>query len=121
MDYDYDDNDEKIVCKNYKEYIYTVYSKDDSGIKLLNKAFKSKEKAYEYALNKVKKLLDIINDEFKYAILPIPAQLIYVLFKQKEFSIFKQYEYFRQNYIDFFKHILKEPIMFFVSELQLVY
>lgn len=113
--YDYDDFD--------KDYIYTVYSKDNNGIKLLNKAFVSKQKAYEYALNKIKTLLNIINDEFKETnngTLPLAAQVIYVLFKQKEYSTFEQYNYFKENYKAFFRHTLKEPIMFFVSELHLI-
>lgn len=104
-----------------QKLIYTVYSKDNDGIKLLKKAFYSKNKAYEYALNKIITILNIINEEFKDTenkTLPLGAQVIYVLFNNM-YGL-EKYNYFKDNHIKFFRHVLKDPIMFYVAELNIV-
>lgn len=105
------------------KYVYTVYCKHNLQITLLNKAFKSEITAYQYALIKIKQLLSIINEEFKESvngILPLGAQVIYFLFQQKSYDDIEQYEYFKENYKDFFKYILREPTMFFISRLEII-
>jgi hypothetical protein len=117
LDFDYNEVDDD-YCK---EYLYTVYCKDNTGVTLLKKAFRTKSSAYKYALNKIKRLLTIINDEFKntdVGILPLHANIIYVVF-QKKYDI-EQYEYFKENYEMFFKYIVKDPVMFFVARLEIV-
>jgi hypothetical protein len=102
-------------------FIYIIYSKDNKGIKILNKAFYHEKKAYDYVLNKIKTLLNIINDEFKERpnrTLPLGAQVIYVIFQQK-YGI-DQYDYFKENYIKYFQYVCKEPLMFFVSKLNII-
>lgn len=107
---------------NHK-YVFTVYCDHHSQITLLNKAFTSELNAYEYALTKIKKLLSIICTEFKNTpngTLPLGAQVIYVLFEQKEYNVFEQYDYFMDNYIKFFQYVIKEPTMFFISRLEII-
>lgn len=101
--------------------VFTVYCKDSDGVTLLNKAFKDKGKAERYALQKITTLLSIINDEYRNSAactLPIGAQFIYIMFlKQSENE---QYDYFKEHHKQFFRHVLREPIMFFVAQLELV-
>lgn len=104
-------------------HIYAVYCKDESGITLLKKAYKSKSIAYKYVMNKITTLLNIIDVEFKqnsqHSILPVGAQVIYTLYKMKEGNYIEQYEYFKENHIKFFQYIARKPIMFYVSTLEL--
>lgn len=108
------------------ESIYIVYCLDNqiqnNGVTILKKAFKIEQNAYDYALQKISKLLDIISNEYKQSdnkILPVGAQVIYTLFQMKQGNGNEQYEYFKDNYKMFFKYILRDPIMFYVSKLQL--
>lgn len=105
-------------------HIYAIYCKDDSGVTILKKAYKSKTQAYSYAVNKIKTLLNIINEDFKQnsenRILPVGAQVIYTLFNMKEGYDIDQYEYFKENYIKFFQYTARKPVMFYVSTLQLI-
>jgi hypothetical protein len=104
-------------------HIYAVYCKDESGINLLKKAYKSKSIAYKYVMNKITTLLNIIDEEFKqnsqHHILPVGAQVIYTLYKMKEGNYIEQYEYFKENHIKFFQYTARKPIMFYVSTLEL--
>lgn len=103
--------------------IYAVYCKDENGITILKKAYKSKLEAYKYVISKITTLLNIIDTEFKSSekrILPVGAQVIFTLYKMKEGNYMEQYEYFKDNYTNFFRYVGKPPIMFFVSPLQLV-
>jgi hypothetical protein len=93
-------------------HIYTVYFKEiiqeNNNYVFLKKAFKQKELAYEYTISKITTLLNNINDEFKtkkeyYNVLPID-----------------KYNYYKENYIQFFRYVLKPPIMFCVSEHNLI-
>jgi hypothetical protein len=102
-------------------FIYCVYCKDDNGITILKKAYKSKLAAYNYAITKITTLLNIINNEFKQTKpLPVNAQVIYTLFNMKHGDYIDQYEYFKQHYIKFFQFVAKPPVMFFVCKLQLI-
>lgn len=105
-------------------HIYTVYCKDENGITILNKAYKSKERAYKYVINKITTLLNIINDDYiknsENHILPISAQLIYTLFKMKEGDDILQYEYFKEHHSKFFQYVARKPVMFYVSKLELI-
>jgi hypothetical protein len=103
--------------------IYAVYCKDENGITILKKAYKSRLDAYKYVISKITTLLNIIDTEFRASdkrILPVGAQVIFTVYKMKEGSYIEQYEYFTENYKNFFRHVGKPPIMFFVSPLQLV-
>jgi len=104
--------------------IYAVYCKDNSGINILKKAYKSKSQAYTYAINKITMLLNIIDEEFKHDsqhnILPVGAQVIYTLYKMKNGDDISQYLYFKDNYVKFFQYVAKPPVMFFVTALQLI-
>ena len=104
--------------------IYVVYCKDDNGITILKKAYTSKSQAYQYVINKITQLLDIIVTDFKqhskYKILPLGAQSIYHLYQTKEHDYIEQYEYFKENHIKFFQYVAKSPIMFYISPLQLI-
>lgn len=104
--------------------IYTIYSKEiienEIKINFLKKAFKNEEKAYEYSVSKITMLLNIINDEFKnnseyYNVLPIKAQVIYIMYN-KLYNNVEKYNYYKENYLQFFKFVLKNPIMFYVSQ-----
>lgn len=105
-------------------HIYAVYCKDESGITLLKKAYKSKSSAYKYVVNKITTLLSIIDENFKKNstnhILPVGAQVIYTLYKMKQDNYIEQYQYFEENHIKFFKHVARNPIMFYVSILELI-
>lgn len=105
-------------------HIYAVYCKDESGITILKKAYKSKAQAYRYVINKIKTLLNIINEDFKQnsesRILPVGAQVVYTVFHMKEGNDIDQYEYFKENYVKFFQYAARKPVMFFVSTLELV-
>jgi hypothetical protein len=103
--------------------IYVVFCKDENGVNILKKAYKSKYEAYKYANSKITTLLNIIDDEFKHSdkhILPVGAQVIFTLYKMKDGSCMEQYEYFKENYKNFFRHVGKPPIMFLVSTLDLI-
>jgi hypothetical protein len=104
--------------------IYAVYCKDNSGITILKKAYKSKSSAYKYVVNKITTLLNIIDEEFKqtseHHILPLGAQIIYTLYKMKDSDYVDQYEYFKENHVKFFQYTAKNPIMFYVSTLDLM-
>lgn len=104
--------------------IYAVYCKDNSGINILKKAYKSKSQAYTYAINKITMLLNIIDEEFRHnsqhSILPVGAQVIYTLYKMKNGDDISQYLYFKDNYVKFFQYVAKPPVMFFVTALQLI-
>jgi hypothetical protein len=104
--------------------IYAIFCKDESGITILNKAYKTKSQAYKYAVNKITSLLNIINEDFvnnsENHILPMGAQIIYTLYNMKNGNDISQYEYFNENHIKFFKHIKRHPIMFYVSTLELI-
>jgi len=116
--YYYNDNDD-----DNENFIYCVYCKDDNGITILKKAYKSKLAAYTYAITKITTLLNIISNEFKQSptkILPTNAQVIYTLFNLKDGNYIEQYNYFKENYIKFFQYVAKPPIMFFVCTLQLI-
>ena len=107
---------------NEIEKIYTVYCKDTSGITLLKKAFRLEYKAYEYAILKITTLLNIINEEYKLSpakTLPTTAQSIFVLYNMK-YDHREKYDYFKENHIRFFRYVMREPIMFYVSQLQLI-
>ena len=99
--------------------IYVVYSKDENGITILKKAYTSELQAYEYIINKITKLLDIIKQNTKHNILPIGAQVIYTLYHSKHTYI-EQYEYFKEHHIKFFQHVAKQPVMFYIIPLQLI-
>jgi hypothetical protein len=105
-------------------HIYAIYCKDESGITILKKAYKSKVQAYTYALNKIRTLLNIINEDYKHnsesRILPVGAQVIYTLFQMKNGNDIDQYEYFKENYVKFFQHVARKPVMFYVSTLELI-
>lgn len=108
---------EEITC------IYVVYCKDDSGINILNKAYKSKFNAYKYAVDKITTLLNLISEDFKKSenkILPIGAQVIYTLYNMKKGNYYDQYDYFKANYMKFFQHVARKPVMFYVSALELI-
>jgi hypothetical protein len=104
-------------------HIYAVYCKDESGIHLLKTAYNSKSIAYEYVVNKITTLLNIIDEEFKQNsqshMLPIGAHVIYTLYKMKTGNHIEQYEYFKENHIKFFNYTDRKPIMFYVSTLEL--
>lgn len=103
--------------------IYAVYCKDENGITILKKAYKSRLDAYKYVISKIITLLNIIDTEFKSSenrILPVGAQVIFTLFHMKDGSYIEQYDYFKDNYKNFFRYVGKPAIMFFVSPLQLV-
>jgi hypothetical protein len=103
--------------------IYAVFCKDQNGITILKKAYKSKLAAYTYAVSKITTLLNIIDTEFKNSdkhILPVGAQVIFTLYKMKDGNVFEQYEYFKENHQKFFQHVARHPIMFFVSILELI-
>lgn len=103
--------------------VYVVFCKDEKGITILKKAYKSKIAAYTYAVSKITTLLNIIDNEFKQSdknILPIGAQVIFTLYKMKEGNTLEQYEYFKENHKKFFQHVARHPIMFFVSTLDLI-
>lgn len=108
---------------NEIKHIYAVYCKDNSGITLLKKAYKSKSNAYKYVINKITTLLNIIDEEFRQAskhnMLPVGAQVIYTLYKMKQDNDLEQYEYFKDNHIKFFQYTARQPIMFYVSKLDL--
>ena len=119
MDYECADDDNE----SNNSFIYSIYCKDESGITILKKAYKSKLAAYTYAITKITTLLNIINDEFKQTntrTLPTNAQIIYTLFKLKDGDFIEQYNYFKEHYIKFFQYVAKPPIMFFVCTLQLI-
>ena len=104
-------------------HIYVIYCKDENGITILKKAYKSKFEAYKYAISKITTLLNIIDTEFKNSekrVLPFPSQAILTLYKMKEGNHIDQYDYFKENYTKFFHYIGKNPIMFFVSTLELI-
>jgi hypothetical protein len=105
-------------------HIYAVYCKDESGITILKKAYKSKAQAYRYVITKIKTLLNIINEDYKQNsenhILPVGAQVVYTIFNMKEGNDIEQYEYFKENHIKFFQHVAKKPVMFYVSTLELI-
>lgn len=105
------------------KHIYAVYCKDNSGINILKKAYKSKSQAYTYVINKINTLLNIIDEEFKqiskHNVLPVGAQVIYTLYKMKQGNDLEQYEYFKDNHIKFFQYTARQPIMFYVSKLDL--
>jgi hypothetical protein len=109
-------------------HIYTVYFKEiiqeNNNYVFLKKAFKQKELAYEYTISKITTLLNNINDEFKtkkeyYNVLPIGAQVIFISYNKLNNNIDK-YNYYKENYIQFFRYVLKPPIMFCVSEHNLI-
>lgn len=104
--------------------IYVVYCKDENGITILKKAYKSEEKAYAYAVSKITTLLNIIDKEFKddsvNHILPVGAQVIFTLYKIKDGDTLSQYEYFKENHKKFFQYVVRHPIMFYVSKLDLI-
>lgn len=113
---------------NEIDHVFTVYSKeiiqDNVKYVFLKKAFKQKELAYEYTVSKITSLLDNINDEFKtkkeyYNVLPIGAQLIYTMYNNLK-NNYDKYNYYKQNYIQFFRYVLKTPIIFCVSEHNLI-
>lgn len=113
---------------NEINHVFTVYSKeiiqDNVKYVFLKKAFKQKELAYEYTVSKITSLLDNINDEFKtkkeyYNVLPIGAQLIYTMYNNLK-NNYDKYNYYKQNYIQFFRYVLKTPIIFCVSEHNLI-
>ena len=114
---------------NEIKHVFTVYSKeiikdDIINYVFLKKAFKQKELAYEYTVSKITSLLNSINDEFKtkkeyYYILPIGAQTIYMSYNKLNNNIDK-YNYYKENYIQFFRYVLKTPVMFCVSEHNLI-
>ena len=99
------------------EYIYSVYCKNGNQFNLLKKVFKNKYDACKYALNKINNILEDISDEYlsNKSVLPLPAQLIYTLFKMKGPNNIDQYNYIYENYKKFFKEIDRESIMFIVS------
>jgi hypothetical protein len=105
-------------------HIYAIYCKDESGVTLLKKAYKSKSQAYSYAVNKITTLVNIINEDYKKNsethILPISAQVIYTIFMMKSGNDLEQYEYFKENYVKFFKYVSHKPVMFYVSTLELI-
>jgi len=109
---------EEITC------IYSVYCKDENGITLLKKAYKSKLDACRYATNKITTLLNIIYNDFKnnseYNILPVGAQSIYTLYNMKKGNEIEQYEYFKDHHLIFFEYVQRKPIMFYVSTLELI-
>ena len=102
--------------------IYAVYCKDTNGVTILKKAYKSKYKAYKYAITKITTLLNIIDEEFKAEkkMLPVGAQVIFTLLKMKEGNDIEQYEYFKENYVKFFQHVARPSVMFFVCTLELI-
>lgn len=104
-------------------HIYSIFCKDESGITILNKAYKSKLQAYKYAVYKITSLLNIINQDFiensQCHVLPMGANIIYTLYNMKNDEISK-YEYFKENYIQFFQHLKRPPVMFYVSTLELI-
>lgn len=108
---------------NIKKFIYTVYCKDLNGITLLNKAFIEKDDAYNYAVTKISKLLAIINTEFvqntKEKIMPLECTLINLHYKLNN-DIYEKYIFFQKNYKRFFFVAKLDPIMFFVSTLELI-
>lgn len=121
----------EMVDKLEKIYIVFCKTMDDNGsniehINLLNKAFVSKDQAYEYAVLKITKMLNNINEEYKtgeynkQCILPLHAISIYVLYTQK-YDIIEKYEYFLSEYIKFFNGISFPPTMFYVSEHNVIY
>lgn len=103
--------------------VYAVYCKDENGVTILKKAYKAKLKAYQYAVNKITTLLNIIDNDYKQnsenRILPVGAQVIYTLYKMKDGNVFDQYEYFKENCVKFFQHTARKPVMFYVCTLEL--
>lgn len=104
-------------------HVYAVYCKDDKGVTILKRAYKSKHKAYEYAVNKITTLLNIIDQDYKqngqHRILPVGAQVIYTLYQMKNGNVYEQYEYFKENHVKYFQHVARIPVMFYVCTLEL--
>lgn len=104
--------------------IYVVYCKDDNGITILKKAYSSESQAYQYVINKITQLLDIIVTDYKensqYKVLPVGAQIIYNLYHSKNYNYIEQYEYFKEHHVKFFQYVAKQSVMFYISPLQLI-
>jgi len=113
------------VINDTQEYVYTVYCEDDKGVNILKNAFYKEEDAYNYALKKIRALLELINEDFMHTenkvMTPIYAQLIYAMFKLKDrYDNLEPYYYFKENYRDFFRYINRESVMFFVIQLKVI-